>query len=382
MSRFPRAAIAAAGLLLALPGAAVAQDAAAGEKVFARCKACHAVGEGAKNRLGPHLNDLFGRTAGTVEDFKYSPAMVKAGEGGLVWEPDTLAAFLADPRGFVKGTKMAFAGLKKEEDVANLTAYLKMFSSDAAAPEEAPVNGEPPAPAEKQSKADEALAPEGAATAPAEGAPKVAAAAIPEHGVLHLGRPATKEEVAAWDIDIRPDGLGLPEGSGTVAEGEPLYSAACASCHGDFGEAIGRWPALAGGHDTLTNERPNKTVGSYWPYLSTVYDYVRRAMPFGDARSLSNDEVYALTAYVLYLNDIVTDEEFELSKENFTSVELPNEGGFIEDGRLSEPHYAQAAEPCMKDCKPGKAEITMHAAVLDVTPDSEDGEEGQGGAID
>ena len=141
---------------------------------------------------------------------------------------------------------------------------------------------------------------------------------------------------------------------------------------------------LAGGHDTLTDERPNKSVGSYWPYLSTVYDYVRRAMPFGDARSLSDDEVYALTAYVLYLNDIVTEEEFELNRQNFSSVGLPNENGFIDDGRLSEPHYAKGGvEPCMKDCKPGKAEIKMHAAVLDVTPDSEAGEEeGQSGAID
>lgn len=389
MSRFPKAAMAAAGLLLALPGAAAAQDATAGEKVFARCKACHAVGEGAKNRLGPHLNDVFGRTAGMLPDFKYSPAMIEAGEGGLVWSEESLASFLSNPRAFVKGTRMAFPGLKKEEDLANLSAYLKTFSNDAAAPGEAPADAEPaaPAPAENESKADEAPAaeaPTAAATASAEAAPKAAAAAIPEHGVLHLGRPATKDEVAAWNIDIRPDGLGLPEGSGTVAEGEPLYTAQCASCHGDFGEAIGRWPALAGGHDTLTNERPNKTVGSYWPYLSTVYDYVRRAMPFGDARSLSNDDVYALTAYVLYLNDIVTDEEFELSKENFTSIELPNEDGFTEDDRLSEPHYAEAAEPCMTDCKPGKAEITMHAAVLDVTPDSEggdDAEEGQG-AID
>lgn len=192
-----------------------------------------------------------------------------------------------------------------------------------------------------------------------------------------LGRSATKEEIAAWDIDVRPDGKGLPEGSGTVAEGMVIYDDYCGVCHGDFGEAIGRWPVLAGGHGTLKNDRPEKTIGSYWPYLSTVFDYVKRAMPFGNARSLADDEVYALTAYLLYLNDIVDDEDFELSKDNFTSVRLPNEANFIDDNRLEEPHYDRS-EPCMSDCAPGKAEITMHAAVLDVTP--EDGEtQGEGG---
>jgi cytochrome c len=100
-------------------------------------------------------------------------------------------------------------------------------------------------------------------------------------------------------------------------------------------------------------------------------------MPFGNARSLSDDEVYALTAYLLYLNDIVDDEDFELSNENFSSVEMPNAGNFIPDGRTSEPHYADKKEPCMSDCKPEKVEITMRARVLDVTPDSD--EEGEGG---
>src|SRR3546814_11110708 len=92
-------------------------------------------------------------------------------------------------------------------------------------------------------------------------------------------------------------------------------------------------------------------------------------MPFGDARSLSDDEVYAVTAYLLYLNDVVTDEEFELSQENFTSIHLPNEAGFIEDDRAREAHYARKAEPCMTDCKPGPVKITQRARALDVTPD-------------
>lgn len=232
------------------------------------------------------------------------------------------------------------------------------------------------APASSQDKAP--------AATPAEAAPKALAAdtPVPQHGTLHLGRIATENEVAAWDIDVRPDGTGLPEGSGTVARGEELFMEQCASCHGEFGEAVGRWPVLAGGQDTLTNERPEKTIGSYWPHTSTVYDYVRRAMPFGGARTLSNDDVYALTAYLLYLNDVVTDENFELSKENFATVKLPNEANFIEDDRLSEPHYAQKKEPCMKDCKSGKAAVSMRAQVLDVTPDTQDDDEKAGGGID
>jgi hypothetical protein len=131
----------------------------------------------------------------------------------------------------------------------------------------------------------------------------------------------------------------------------------------------------------LRNDRPEKTIGSYWPYLSTVFDYVRRAMPFGNARSLSDDDVYALTAYLLYLNDVVDDEEFELSKENFASVRLPNEANFIPDDRASEPHYAESVEPCMTECKPGPVEITARAQVIDVTPEGE-GDENSGGGID
>ncbi|MEM6944413.1 MAG: cytochrome c, partial [Pseudomonadota bacterium] len=120
-----------------------------------------------------------------------------------------------------------------------------------------------------------------------------------------LGREALPEEVSAWDIDIRPDGAGLPEGSGDVLTGEEIFAEQCAACHGDFGEGVDRWPVLAGGHETLADDRPVKTIGSYWPYLSTVYDYIYRAMPFGYAQSLAPDDVYAITAYLLYMNDVV-----------------------------------------------------------------------------
>ena len=354
------AGLTSALVLLALPAYADG-DAAAGARVFKKCQACHMIGEGAKNKLGPPLNNVLGRTAGTADGFKYSKQMFEAGEGGLIWSQESLAAFLRDPKAMVKGTKMSFAGLKKDQDVADILAYLATFSTTAAEP--AAQSAVPATPAQAT------------AQAPSTG-PKALAVdtVVPAHGVLHLGRPATQDEVAAWDIDVRPDGLGLPEGRGTVAQGEGIFTERCASCHGDFGEAVGRWPVLAGGQDSLQAERPEKTIGSYWPYLSTVYDYVRRAMPFGDARSLSDDDVYALTAYLLYLNDVVTDEQFELSNENFTSIHLPNEANFIDDDRQQEPHYAQKREPCMENCKAEPAKIIMRARVLDVTPDADEGE--------
>lgn len=190
-----------------------------------------------------------------------------------------------------------------------------------------------------------------------------------------LGRVATPAEIAAWDIDIRPDGLGLPEGRGTAAEGEEVFAELCAVCHGDFGEGVDRWPVLAGGWGSLQDERPEKTIGSYWPFLSTVYDYIRRAMPFGNARSLSDDEVYAITAYLLLMNDVIDDEDFVLSRESFTEIEMPNHGNFIPDNRLDEAHYQPGVEPCMQTCKDGDAAVAMRATVLDVTPDAE----GEGG---
>ncbi|MEM6480941.1 MAG: c-type cytochrome, partial [Pseudomonadota bacterium] len=107
-----------------------------------------------------------------------------------------------------------------------------------------------------------------------------------------LGRPAHDEEIEAWDVDVLPNGQGLPEGKGDVGTGEQVFADSCASCHGDFAEGVDNWPVLAGGFDTLANEDPVKTVGSYWPHLSTVWDYVHRSMPFGYAGTLSADDTY------------------------------------------------------------------------------------------
>ncbi|MGV6812695.1 MAG: c-type cytochrome [Brevirhabdus sp.] len=190
-------------------------------------------------------------------------------------------------------------------------------------------------------------------------------------GHFGIGRTALPEEIAAWDHDVRPDGLGLPEGGMSVADGEEVYLEKCAVCHGDFGEANGRWPVLAGGQGTLEDDRPVKTIGSYWPYLSTAYDYIYRAMPFGEAGTLTADETYGIVAYLLYANDIIDDDEFVLSKENFTSIHLPNEENFIMDDRdTTEVPAFTKANVCMSDCKP-TVEITAEAVIVDVTPEDE-----------
>jgi mono/diheme cytochrome c family protein len=182
-----------------------------------------------------------------------------------------------------------------------------------------------------------------------------------------IGHAATPEQIAGWDIDVRPDGQGAPPGHGSVKEGEKVYLDKCAACHGEFGESAGRWPQLAQGNGTLASNDPVKTVGSYFPYLSSVFDYIRRAMPFGAAQSLSNDELYAVTAYVLNLNDIV-DDKFVLSKQTWGQVKMPNQGGFFDDDRDQAEKAFWNAKPCMSDCRP-TVKITGHAAVLDVTPD-------------
>jgi mono/diheme cytochrome c family protein len=181
-----------------------------------------------------------------------------------------------------------------------------------------------------------------------------------------IGQAATAEQIAGWDIDVRPDGQGAPPGKGSVKDGEKVYLERCAACHGEFGESAGRWPQLAQGKGTLASNDPVKTVGSYFPYVSSVFDYIRRAMPFGDAQSLSNDELYAVTAFVLNLNDIV-DDKFVLSKETWSQVKMPNENGFYDDDReTSEKAFWN--KPCMKDCRP-PVKITGHATVVDVTPE-------------
>tara|TARA_B100001250_G_C19775394_1_gene779273 strand:+ start:1020 stop:1664 length:645 start_codon:yes stop_codon:yes gene_type:complete len=185
---------------------------------------------------------------------------------------------------------------------------------------------------------------------------------------FNLGKVASKKEVAGWNIDVRPDGMGAPKGSGNAIKGEEIYAEACASCHGDFGEGIDRWPELVGGENTLDTHDPVKTTGSYWPYASTIYDYIYRAMPFGAAQSLSHDETYQIVAYLLYMNEII-EEDFTLSDKNIGKIKMPNRNGFL----LPDPRPDISVingNPCMKNCVvPTK--VIGKARDIDVTPEDE-----------
>jgi len=142
-----------------------------------------------------------------------------------------------------------------------------------------------------------------------------------------LGREVRPEEVAAWDISIPPDGSGLPPGSGTSMEGGAVYNVKCAGCHGVM-RVKGPADPLVGGIGTLASKKPLKTVGSYWPYATTLFDYIRRAMPYNAPRSLSNDEAYAVSAYLLFLNGII-EPEMRLDAKTLPQVIMPNRDGFV-----------------------------------------------------
>jgi S-disulfanyl-L-cysteine oxidoreductase SoxD len=189
---------------------------------------------------------------------------------------------------------------------------------------------------------------------------------------LDLGRPALSEEIQAWDIDVRADGQGLPPGHGTAKQGDAIFQEKCSSCHGEFGEGIGRYPVLSGGVGTLKADRPDKTVGSYWPDATTVYDYIRHAMPFGNARSLSNDEIYSLVAYTLSMSDVIKDPDFELNQNNLAAIKMPNADGFYDDDREVAEKEFWKKNPCMKDCGP-PPKVTGRAISVDVTPDEKSG---------
>jgi cytochrome c len=148
---------------------------------------------------------------------------------------------------------------------------------------------------------------------------------------LGIGHPVTEAELAPWNIDVAPDGSGLPAGRGSVQQGKSLYDAKCAACHGPEGQGS-PMSRLAGGRGTLTSPNPVKTIGSYWPYATTVFDYVRRAMPPGEAQSLSADETYALTAYLLALNDIIGPDTV-MDAQSLPRVQMPNQSAFGTDPR-------------------------------------------------
>lgn len=190
-----------------------------------------------------------------------------------------------------------------------------------------------------------------------------------ENRKYNIGKIATKIEIAGWDIDVRPDGVGAPKGSGNAIDGEEIYVNRCASCHGDFGEGVDRWPALVGGDGTLASHDPEKTTGSYWPYASTIFDYVYRSMPFGEAQTLTHDETYKIVAYLLNMNEII-DENFVLSEKNIGKIKMPNASGFsLPDPRPDVTKYKDG-QPCMKNCNV-PVKIIGKARDIDVTPDDE-----------
>jgi len=150
-----------------------------------------------------------------------------------------------------------------------------------------------------------------------------------------IGRTATPAEVAAWNIDVEPDGRNFPPGQGSVAHGSDVYNAQCAACHGANGEG-GMGDRLAGGMGTLATDKPVKTVGSYWPYATTLWDYIRRAMPFDHPGTLTNDEIYGAAAYVLFLNGIVGEQDV-VDQTTLPTIQMPNRNGFVPDSRPDVP---------------------------------------------
>lgn len=160
-----------------------------------------------------------------------------------------------------------------------------------------------------------------------------------------LGRIATDQEIAGWDIDAPPNGAGLPFGRGSVAEGAKVYAEKCAACHGDKGQGK-PMDRLVGGQGTLASDQPVKTIGSYWPHATTIYDYVYRAMPFTDPQTLTPNEVYAVVAHLLHLNGIV-DANAVMDAKSLPKVRMPNRDGFLAPDPRPDVHNI----PCMRDCR-------------------------------
>jgi S-disulfanyl-L-cysteine oxidoreductase SoxD len=153
-------------------------------------------------------------------------------------------------------------------------------------------------------------------------------AQLPTYG---LGRAPTVEEVKAWDVTIPSDGEGLPPGSGTAALGEPIYATRCASCHGERGQTP-KYDRLVGGQGTLKTDMPVLTIGSFWPYAATLWSYIHRSQPVDEPGSLTPDQVYAVTAYLLYLNGIIGESDV-LDARTLPAVRMPNRDGFVPDPR-------------------------------------------------
>lgn len=163
------------------------------------------------------------------------------------------------------------------------------------------------------------------------------AAQSPKYGV---GRPATQDEIRGLGLAVAPDGTGLPAGSGTAAEGREVFATFCVRCHGDKAQG-GIGPTLVGGQGTLATKKPLKTVGSFWPYATTVWDYINRAMPFDQPGLLKPPQVYAVVAYILNINGVIGNDQV-IDAKSLPKVKMPNRDGFVPDPR---PDVGPTARP-------------------------------------
>jgi S-disulfanyl-L-cysteine oxidoreductase SoxD len=165
----------------------------------------------------------------------------------------------------------------------------------------------------------------------------------------NVGRTPTKEEIQAWDIGIGPDGKGLPAGQGSAKEGAPIFAAKCAVCHGAEGKGAAIGPRLTGAKadfETLTTVRPVRSVGGYWPYATTVWDFINRAMPRGQSGTLTPNEVYSVTAFILAKNDIIKEDDV-LDAKTLPKVQMPNRNGFVPE------KFADIPDEKKRGCKQG-----------------------------
>lgn len=148
-----------------------------------------------------------------------------------------------------------------------------------------------------------------------------------------IGKPATEAQIAAVNLTVFPDGKGLPAGKGTAAKGKDIFKDKCAVCHNDKGEGReNQYPALVGGIGSIATSKPVRTVGSYWPYATTVFDYIRRAMPYDHPGSLQTGEIYSSVAFILYMNGIIGEND-EMNEATLPKVKMPNAGNFVPDAR-------------------------------------------------
>lgn len=204
-------------------------------------------------------------------------------------------------------------------------------------------------------------------------APKYGSASIPnipavvpvaaQEGKYGIGTVATPEQIQGWAIAVRPDGQGLPPGSGSVKDGDELYASVCSTCHGTFGEGAGRYPKLAG-EGSLTGDRPEETVGTFWPYSTTLFDYINRAMPFPSPHMLQPDQVYAITAFVLNMNNLVGDD-FVADQNSLPKVKMPNRDGFT----WTDPRPDTDDQACMQSCRnPADVKVAETVEGKSLTP--------------